>query len=290
MDVVNFGSLNIDYVYSVGHIVAPGETISSAALEVFPGGKGLNQSIALARAGAKVSHAGMIGEDGRMLAELLEENGVDTHFIRTARERTGNAIIQLADSGQNSIVLYGGANRALTDDYIDDVLSSFDAGTMVLLQNETNACKGVIEKAYGRGMKIALNPSPYDEGLRSCDLSKVSFFLLNEIEGEQITGASEPGDILDAMEDMYPGAVVVLTLGEDGAVLRCRDGEIRQGIYPTTVVDTTAAGDTFTGYFLAAVISGCGFEKALDAASKAASIAISVKGAANSIPSAAYTK
>lgn len=99
MKVLNFGSLNIDYTYRVDHIVAPGETISSKNLEIFPGGKGLNQSIALAKAGAEVYHAGQIGKDGLFLKKICEENGVCVSYIRETDTNTGNAIIQVADSG-----------------------------------------------------------------------------------------------------------------------------------------------------------------------------------------------
>ena len=106
MRVLNFGSLNIDYVYSLDHIVAPGETITSRGLEVFPGGKGLNQSVALARAGAEVCHAGMVGEDGGMLLDVCREAGVDVSRVRTAGTRTGNAIIQVSAKGQNLSLIH----------------------------------------------------------------------------------------------------------------------------------------------------------------------------------------
>jgi ribokinase len=284
MDIVNFGSLNIDYVYSVEHIAAPGETISSKSLEVFAGGKGLNQSIALARAGASVYHAGMVGDDGSMLVDLLAENNVDVRFVSRTKSRTGNAIIQLAENGENSIVLYGGANMAFTEEYVDETLDFFNRDTMVLLQNETNISKYVIDRAYGRGMKIALNPSPFDDSMKENDLSKVSVFIMNEIEGRQITGKDSGEGILAAMSESYPDAVIVMTLGESGAVLRSKDGELACAAYDVPVVDSTGAGDTFTGYFLAAFLAGESYEKALDMASKAAAISITEKGAANSIP------
>ncbi len=284
MDIINFGSLNLDYVYSVEHIVSPGETISSKSLGIFAGGKGLNQSIALARAGAKVIHAGMVGADGEMLTGLLKSSGVETGFIRRSKKRTGHAIIQLSDTGQNSIVLHGGANMEMTKDFIDGVLEGRGEETTVLLQNEQNLADYVIEKASAQSMRVCLNPSPYDSRVAACDLSRVSVFIMNGIEGGQITGKDSPEAVLDEMASRFPKAMTVLTLGEEGAVVRWEGKEYRHGIFKVPVVDSTAAGDTFTGFFLAVFLQNGDLEKALRLASKAASISVSRKGAANSIP------
>ncbi len=284
MKILNFGSLNLDYVYQVDHMVSPGETLASLELETFCGGKGLNQSIALAKAGANVYHAGCIGEDGQILQKALAEAGVKTDYIKTLPGKTGHAIIQVDKSGQNCILLYGGANRAVTEDYIEEVLGHFEKGDLLLLQNEINLLHLIIDKAYAKGMEIILNPSPYDDNLKTCDFSKISMFLLNEVEGEQITGKKEPAAILQELERLYPDTKVVLTLGGDGSCYRDGKTECRQAIYPVEVVDTTAAGDTFTGYFIAAMMEGKSVEQCLDLASKASSIAVGRKGAAPSIP------
>ncbi|MDL2271920.1 ribokinase [Desulfovibrio sp. OttesenSCG-928-I05] len=284
MKIVNYGSLNIDFVYAVDHIVLPGETIQSAGLEVYCGGKGLNQSVALARAGAAVSHAGMTGADGGMLLELLRENGVDISHVRTVPTRTGNAVIQVDATGQNSIVLFGGANMENSEAFVDATLACFEPGDLLLLQNEINLNGYIIERAAEKGLKIVLNPSPFNDALGGCDLSRVSLFIMNEVEGEQITGKSEPSAILQSMRTMYPGASVVLTLGERGAAYCGDEGEFFHAAYAVEAVDTTGAGDTFTGYFLAAVMEGQGVEQALRLASLASSLAVSRSGAAPSIP------
>lgn len=284
MKIVNFGSLNYDYVYFVDHIVLPGETISSTDLSVFCGGKGLNQSIALSLAGAEVFHAGLIGDDGDLLMETCKSHGVNTQFIRKASARCGNAIIQVSKSGQNSIVLFGGANRQNTKEYIDEVLASFSEGDYVLLQNEMNLPEYIIEQAYAKKMTIVLNPSPYNESLERCDLAKISFFILNEVEGMQITGEKAVGKILTAMLLKYPGARIVLTLGKQGAIYADCEKTSLHGIYDVEVVDTTAAGDTFTGYFIASDIAGKPVEESLRLASIASSLAVSKKGAVDSIP------
>lgn len=288
MNFLNFGSLNLDIVYSVPHIVSPGETISSTCMDIFPGGKGLNQSVALSRAGGAVFHAGMIGEDGMMLKNVCRENKINTDYIRIVKEKTGNALIQVADSGENSIVLFGGANQANSKEFVDSVLANFDEGDVLLLQNEINLVDYIIEKAAERKIKIVLNPSPYNEKLKNCDFSKVDLFFVNEVEGNQITGKSVPDEILDVLEKKFPAASFVLTLGKNGSVFS--DGKKRTscGIYPMPVVDTTAAGDTFTGFFCYLYFNKLGnIKEILDTATKASALAVSKKSAVPSIPTMA---
>ena len=284
MKVLNFGSLNLDHVYQVDHMVSPGETLASAELNVFCGGKGLNQSIALAKAGAAVYHAGCIGEDGEVLRKTLTEEGVQTDYLKTLPGKTGHAIIQVDKTGQNCILLYGGANRAMTESYIDSVLQHFEKGDILLLQNEINLLDYIIDRAYERGMTIVLNPSPYDENLAACDLNKISIFLINEVEGFQITGESEPDAILAALSVRYPSAKVVLTLGSAGSVYQDAELQHRQEIYKVSAVDTTAAGDTFTGYFIASMLEGADIKECMNLAAKASAIAVTRPGAAPSIP------
>lgn len=284
MKVLNFGSLNLDYTYQVETILIPGETQASKSREIFCGGKGLNQSIALAKAGVPVYHAGMIGEEGEILLETCRENGVNTEFIRKINGPSGHTIIQVDKNGQNCILLYGGANRSITREFVDEVLAAFDSGDIILLQNEINELPYIIDRAYEKKMMIFLNPSPYDHGLDSCDLSKISLFLVNEIEGYQITGEKEPEKILEKMKRLYPGAKLLLTLGGEGSVYQDETGIYRQGIYRVKAADTTAAGDTFTGYFISSVIDGLPVQEGLDLAARASAIAVSRPGASASIP------
>ena len=284
MKVLNFGSLNIDYVYSVDHIMREGETQACTKMERFCGGKGMNQSIALVKAGVGVFHAGMVGADGEWLLEMCQKSGVDTRYIRKTDGKSGHTIIQVDKNAQNCILLYGGANREITEEYIDEVLNEFEKGDIILLQNEVNLLDKIIEKAYEKEMIIILNPSPMDEAIKKCDLNKVSILLLNEIEGEQITGVTEPEKILDKLNALYPDMKVVLTLGGNGSVYQEKEKRCKQEIFPVKPVDTTAAGDTFTGYFIASVLEGMSVESGMEMAAKAASIAVSRKGAAASIP------
>lgn len=284
MKILNIGSLNYDYVYSVNHIVKPGETLSSTKMETFCGGKGLNQSVALARAGEKVYHAGMVGQEGGQLLTTCLENGIDVSYMKEIEGKSGHTIIQVDENAQNCILLYGGSNRSLTKEYVDGVLACFEKGDWILLQNEVNLLAYIIEKAHEKGLKIALNPSPYDQAVKECDLSKVTLFLLNEVEGEQITGEADTNEILDNMMERYPEAKVVLTLGSEGVVYRDKTMKKTHGIYKVNAVDTTAAGDTFTGYFVHALIHDLTIEEALELSSKASAIAVSRPGATASIP------
>ncbi|WP_274422442.1 ribokinase [Blautia sp. XA-2221] len=284
MKVLNFGSLNLDYVYQVESILIPGETQASKDRKIFCGGKGLNQSIALAKAGISVFHAGMIGEEGDILLETCRKNGVNTDFIRKIQEPSGHTVIQVDKDGQNCILLFGGSNRRITREFVDEVLSAFEKGDILLLQNEINELDYIIDQAYEKGMMIILNPSPYDKALEVCDLTKVGLFLVNEIEGFQITGEKETEKILAKIRELYPKAAIVLTLGGDGSVYQDETGIYRQGIYKVKAVDTTAAGDTFTGYFISSIINGMPVQEGLQLAAKASAIAVSRPGATDSIP------
>jgi len=284
MKILNFGSLNYDYVYSVNHIVNPGETISSSKMETFCGGKGLNQSIALARAGTKVYHAGIVGKDGETLINICQENGVDTSNICESEGKSGHTIIQVDENGQNCILLFGGSNISMTKKFIDNVLSSFEDGDIVILQNEINLLDYIIEESYKKGIKIILNPSPFNSALKLCDLSKVSIFILNEIEGEQLTGEKETSKILNEMLLKYPNAQIILTLGSAGAIYKDRKQEYFQNIYKVDVVDTTGAGDTFTGYFISSLINKIPINESLEIAARASAISVSREGATASIP------
>lgn len=284
MKVLTIGSMNIDHVYSVDHIVQPGETLTTGGMNIFLGGKGINQSMAVAKAGAQVFHSGMIGEDGRMFLDACAEYGVNSDFIRIVNEKTGHTIIQVDKNAQNCILLYGGANQCLTEEFVDEVLSHFEKDDILLLQNEVNLLPYIIDRAHEKDMQIALNPSPFDDKLNACDLSKISIFLLNEIEGGQITGETVPDAILDKLQEMYPDAKIVLTLGKDGAVYAHKDERYSQPIFPVKAVDTTAAGDTFTGYFLAGLIDGIAVPDILKMSAKASSIAVTRPGAVQSIP------
>lgn len=279
------GSLNYDDNYFLDHIVMPGETIASRTMESACGGKGFNQAVALAKAGAEVYLAGLVGEaDGERICQEARENGIKDTFLRKKEGYTGKAIIQIDQAGQNSIVLFGGANRKWTLEYVDKVLEHFQAEDILILQNEINVTAEIITKAWEKGMKIVLNPSPFEEKILNWPLEKVSLFLLNEVEGGQMTGEKEPEKILKRLQAKYPNAAFVLTYGEKGAWYVGNGETAYCPAKKVKVIDTTAAGDTFTGYFLSARGRGYGVEESLKKATAAAGEAVTRKGAAVSIP------
>lgn len=286
MKILNFGSLNLDFVYSVDHFVRPGETMSSKLRQTFCGGKGLNQSIALARAGVNVYHAGAVGRsDGKILTEVLQENKVNIDYIKQYEDvSTGHAIIQVNQEGQNCILLFGGANQMITEEHIDKTLENFSKGDFLILQNEINLIDYIMEKAHKRGLIIVLNPSPMDEKIYSLPLGYVDYFMLNEIEAADICRGAKEDNLLESLGKKYPKARIVLTLGERG--VRYKDGSqiIEHGIFKVAAVDTTAAGDTFTGFFIGSLAQGYNAKEALRLASLASAISVSRKGAETSIP------
>ena len=288
MKVLNIGSLNLDYVYQVEHFVRPGETLSALSQSVNPGGKGLNQSIALARAGAQVFHAGCLGRGGETLKSLLEENGVDTSLLQPVDQIQGNAVIQVNREGQNCILLFGGSNRCLSPEQIDRALEAFSREDILVLQNEVNDLPRIVDKAYARGMQIVLNPSPYDDGLRNVDFGKLSWIFVNEVEAAQISGSENPDQAWLRLHQAYPKLSVLITLGSAGSVAWRVEGEQvihqRQEVFPVTAVDTTAAGDTYTGFFIGGLLDRLPLRECMRRASMASAISVQRPGAASSIP------
>lgn len=286
MKILNFGSLNIDYVYDVNHFMKPGETQASNHLGIFCGGKGLNQSVALSRNGVEVYHAGAVGEtDSQMLLNTLSDAGVHLDYIKKVGGPSGHAIIQKDPLGQNSILLFGGANQKIENEVVVEVLSHFEAGDYLILQNEISCMPEIMRQAHEKGMIIVLNPSPMHPDVLKFPLELVDYFLLNEIEAQDICGINEEGEVLiKRMADLFPKAQIVLTLGMKGVQYQFKNINLSHDIFDVKVVDTTGAGDTFTGFFIGSIVKGRGVEEALDLASRAAAISVSRSGAAASIP------
>ena len=285
-----FGSLNIDYTYTVPHFVTPGETLPAEGMQIFSGGKGLNQSVALARAGLDVSLAGAIGEDGRFLLEQLHAAGVDTRHVSVLSQvRTGHAIIQNDPSGDNCILVYGGANHCTTREQADRALADFSAGDMLVVQNEINDLDYILRAADAAGLAIAMTPAPMTDAVRRLPLDCVDYLFLNEIEGGQLLNGeidpeAEPIRAARELRRRYGPGAVILTLGEQGAVYADGREECRQAAIPAQAVDTTGAGDTFMGYFLAGCFEEMSVREAMVYASQAAAIAITRHGASPAIP------
>ncbi len=283
--ILNFGSCNIDLVYTLDHIAVSGETESTDALEYYPGGKGLNQSVAAAKAGAKIYHAGIIGDDGRVLLDIMERNGVDVTYVKRVDAKSGHAVIQVTPSGENSIFVYPGANRMFTKEYVDEVLRGFDKDDVLLLQNEINLADYIVDEAAKKGMRIALNPAPVNEELKKIDFSKLTYLILNEVEAKGITGTDDAEASIVYIQRSNPKLKIMLTLGAKGCVYADCEQRIYHPAFKVDAVDKTAAGTTFAGYFICAISKGEDVSFAIRFASAAAALAASRKGAAPSIPS-----
>ena len=272
MKVLNFGSLNIDFVYRVRDFVRPGETLAASGFARFAGGKGLNQSIALARAGARVVHAGAIGTDGGFLVDLLRGNGVDCSLVEVVGDTpTGHAIIQVADSGENAIVLYPGANHRISPDLIDRALAATAPGDILLLQNEISGIAGIMRRAHERKLRIFFNPAPMTGAVAEYPLELVDTLIVNETEQAALS-ACRPALTCHVLK----------TLGAKGAVYD--DGIFVPAQRVENVVDTTAAGDTFIGYFIAESLAGKDVESAMKIATEASAWCVRHAGAEPSIP------
>lgn len=285
--ILNFGSLNIDHVYQVNDFVRAGQTIAATDYALHVGGKGLNQSVALAKAGANVYHGGKIGCDGQMLKKFLQDNDVNVSYVMTDDVvATGHAIIQVAPNGENCIIIFGGSNATICEKEIDFVLDDFSQGDYLLLQNEISNIDYIIEKAHEKGMVIILNPSPITDSLaKSKYLSLLDWVILNRGEAEAFAPDKE------TLKNVFPKANIIQTLGTKGAVAYIGKEEIFvPAVFLGPAVDTTGAGDTYTGYFFAGILNGDSIEQSLKTAAVAAAISVTKEGAARSIPSRVNVK
>ncbi len=280
------GSINIDIVFKVASIVRPGETITSESAARFLGGKGQNQAVALRKAWPEVLLAGNIGASDGWILDEIATTGVRTDFVRRLEgQATGSAFIQVDAKGQNCIVLDKGANHRFTKASVDAVLDALSPGDLVVLQNEINLLAYIMEESGKRGIRTAFNPSPFDASIADLPLEGLDFLVLNEVEGEGLSGERDPERILAALGKRCPETTVVLTLGADGAMCSRRGETVHVTGRRVKAVDTTAAGDTFMGFFLAGIVGGLPLQKALERANIAASISVTRPGAAISIPS-----
>ena len=278
MAIYNLGSVNIDHVYRVPHLPEPGETLASTSFSSGLGGKGANHSIAIARAGGKVFHIGAIGPDGGWLSDKMAGSGVDTRYISVIDIPTGHAIINVDDNAENVIVLFTGANRALTEDMINNALSDANAGDWLLLQNETNLGVYAATAAKDKGMRVAYAAAPFDAKAAVAMLPVTDLLAVNEVEATQISEALG----VDAAD--LPVPQVLITRGANGATLQTGDEVISVDAFKGDPFDTTGAGDTFMGYFLCSLDKGGRPQDALLQATAASAIQVTKPGAAEAIP------
>lgn len=287
--VHNYGSINIDHVYRVPHLVRPGETLSSTDYRIVLGGKGANQSLALARAGGRVDHWGQLGDSDRWALDSLREAGVGTEHIALMAGASGHTVIQVDDAGENAIVLFGGTNQRFEPARLAQLVDDAEHGNWLLLQNECNATADLIERALEHGLKVAFNPAPMTREVQELPLDDLSLLFVNRGEAAGLVDRGETTNaraLAEALHERLPETDIVLTLGGDGAwFIAANSGETHhQPARPAEVVDTTGAGDTFIGYYMAALQRGGDVATCLVRATAAAALAVQRPGAATSIP------
>lgn len=278
MTIWNLGSINIDLVYGVPHIPAPGETLAANSRDVFLGGKGVNMSVAAARAGTQVNHIGAVGHDGGWTVERLLESGVDTRHITTLDMETGQAIIAVDDDGENTIILNPAANVAIPQTSLQTAMAEAQTGDWFVTQNETNLQRTACALAKKMGLRVAYAAAPFDADRATAVLPYLDFLILNAVEAEQLrvaTGQS-PSDL--------PVKDVIVTLGGDGADWYGTSGVKHFDAVPVSPVDTTGAGDTFTGYVLAGLDRGMPMEQAIGQATIAGALMVTRHGTSDVIP------
>lgn len=284
MAIINFGSINIDHVYRVDHFVQPGETLASNEYQCLLGGKGANQSIALARAGADVRHVGKISESDAAFKQSMIRDGINCKHISCTESASGHAIIQVTPSAENAIVLFGGANQELTSKDVMHALDDVKSSDWVLTQNETNCIDEVLLQAKEKGLKVAFNPAPMTESVKQLPHECIDLLIVNEVEAEEISGKSNLDEIEAYFRKDWSHAEVLITLGKAGVRMLKNDKSIDVPAFLVDAVDTTAAGDTFIGYFLSAYSEHADTKAALTRACAASALAVMKAGAAQSIP------
>lgn len=284
MTVFNVGSINVDHLYQVDHFVRPGETMGSSSYQQLLGGKGANQSVALAKAGAKVKHVGAICRSDTHIIEQLQSYGVDTEWVAKVEETTGHAIIQLTGEAENAIILHAGANHMLTSRQIKSVLDNLQQGDWVLLQNETNLVAEALQAAQEAGAKVAFNPAPMDAELTRKVLPYLDLLIVNEVEAMDLAQVDTIEAAAEKLPKDYPDIAVMMTLGKEGVRYFSAQEDIQVPAFVVSAKDTTAAGDTFIGFCLAELSQGTPMQQAMTKACAASAICVSRMGAAPSIP------
>ncbi|WP_242597097.1 ribokinase [Billgrantia sulfidoxydans] len=284
----NLGSINLDHFYRVPHLVHPGETLASHSYQVGLGGKGANQSLAMALAGGQVCHWGRLGRQDGWARDRLARAGVDVTHVELVDEPSGHAIIQVDDHGENAIILCPGANHGFTRRHHEALCETARPGDWLLVQNECNALPELLECARQQGLAIAFNPAPMSDTVLALPLEACQLLFVNRGEAAWLAGLPETSDarvLLEGLHARLPATATVLTLGREGAWYQSGSERHFQPALPVAPVDTTGAGDTFIGFFMAALQEQRSLPDCLAFAAHAAALGVQRPGAADSIPS-----
>lgn len=282
MAIWNLGSINADHFYALPHLPAPGETLAAKGFRVGLGGKGANQSVAAARAGADVQHIGAVGRDGVWALDRLGEYGVGTGGVIVGETPTGHAIINVAADGENAIVIFPGANAALDADTVGKTIEAAAAGDLLLMQNETTLQPEAAALSAKLGMRLIYSAAPFEISAVEAVLDHVDVLIVNEVEAAQLCDAM--GTVIDAV----PVPNLLVTKGADGAEWYVKGAAtIRVPSPSVDPVDTTGAGDTFAGFIAAGLDAGLDIAPAMARAAAAAALKVTRPGTADAIPTLA---
>ena len=277
MTIYNLGSINIDHIYLMPHLVMPGETLAASDYQAALGGKGANQSIAIARAGSDVIHGGMINIADEDWLDSMAEAGVDIrHIIRSDDMPTGHAIVAVDEGkGENQIILSPSANAAIPNDLIGDLLKEAQPSDWALAQNETNQTTYFLKQAKAKGLKICYSAAPFVAEVTAELLPIVDLLVVNEIEAKELS---------DHLGEDINVEHLIITKGADGADYFHQGSHHHIPAVPANAVDTTGAGDTYLGYVLAGLDQRMAILDAMKLAAKAAAFQVERHGASDAIP------
>lgn len=279
MTVFNLGSVNLDYFYKTPHLPRAGETLAALEFSAGLGGKGANQSVALALGGAQVVHIGQIHKDDESHIALLGACGVDLRHLAKGDVPTGHAIVMIDEaSGENQIILMQGANLAMTPKMISSALDEAQDGDWALTQNETNLNDVFLQEAKKRGLKICYSAAPFLKDKLLALLDIIDLLVVNEGEAQEIEAA------LARPPEAWGIAHVIITKGAEGASYYGAEGTFFQPSEKVKAVDSTGAGDTYLGFLLAQLSHGRDIKHAMAIASKAAGLQVTRYGTADAIP------
>ena len=284
--IVNFGSINIDHVYHLDTFVVAGQTLPTHSISSGLGGKGANQSVALAKSGVEVQHLGRVSSNEVWVIDEMREAGVAVENIELVSQASGHAIIQIDKHGENAIIIHGGANQSFTQQQIGESFSKCEPGDFVLLQNECNMVAEAMRLASDCDLTIVFNPAPFTADVLEMPLELVSILIVNEGEAQALAAKQKIEEVEESLVAKFPDTHLVITQGAKGASVLLNGQRFTQKVSAKTVVDTTAAGDTFIGYYLGSLVQGMDVPTSLKRACEAAAIAVSRAGAISSIPAA----
>lgn len=284
MNIINIGSLNIEHVLQLPRFPSSQDRLYCRHYQRLPGGKGYYQSVAMARAGAKVWHIGFIGPDGHFLRDSLKHNNVDVRYVHKTQTPTGQEHISITPDCHMTKVRYMGANACFEPHFLDCLFKQLQEKQLVLVQNEVNDIPKVFEQIKSYNLNLTFHPAPYSEDIKDYPLHMVDTLIFNLNTGQKLSNEQEPEKILKSLLAKYPNTALVLTLGAKGAWYVDNHQKIKVPGDPVMAIDESQAGNTFVGYFLAQKSQDNPIESCIKFACRASALCVSREGKSATIP------